>query len=80
MRNEIYIIPSVGCVNNVCMRLAKEAQSLVTGNLDGVASREILSILQTLHGEGKTLVMITHDDRIAASAPLQMRMENGRLE
>ena len=51
-----------------------------TGNLDGATTREILSVLQELHGEGKTLVMITHDDRIAAAAPLRLRMENGRLE
>ena len=50
-----------------------------TGNLDGVTSREILSILQQLHGEGQTIVMITHDDGIAAAAPRQMRMESGRL-
>ena len=36
IRNEIYIIPSVGCVNNVCMRLEKAAQPLVTGSLDGI--------------------------------------------
>ncbi|MBR2320600.1 MAG: altronate dehydratase [Clostridia bacterium] len=36
IRNEIYIIPTVGCVNNVCMRLAKEAQSLVSGTIDGI--------------------------------------------
>ena len=36
IRNEIYIIPTVGCVNNVCMRLAKEAQSLICGSVDGV--------------------------------------------
>ncbi len=36
IRNEIYIIPTVGCVNNVCMRLAKEAQKLVSGSIDGV--------------------------------------------
>ena len=50
-----------------------------TGNLDGVTSREILSILRQLHGEGQTIVMITHDDGIAAAAPQQMRMESGRL-
>ena len=50
-----------------------------TGNLDGVTSREILSILRQLHGEGQTIVMITHDDGIAAAAPRQMRMESGRL-
>ena len=36
IRNEIYIIPTVGCVNNVCMRLAKKAQSLVKGSIDGI--------------------------------------------
>ena len=50
-----------------------------TGNLDGVTSREILSILRQLHHEGQTIVMITHDDGIAAAAPRQMRMEQGRL-
>ena len=50
-----------------------------TGNLDGVTSREILSILRQLHKEGQTIVMITHDDGIAAAAPRQMRMEQGRL-
>ena len=50
-----------------------------TGNLDGRTSREILAILQELHREGKTLVMITHDDAIAAAAPRTLRMESGRL-
>ena len=36
IRNEIYIIPTVGCVNNVCMRLAKDAQKYVIGSIDGI--------------------------------------------
>ena len=36
VRNEIYIIPTVGCVNNVCLRLQKEAQKLVKGSIDGI--------------------------------------------
>ena len=36
IRNEIYIIPTVGCVNNVCMLLANEAQKLICGSIDGV--------------------------------------------
>ena len=36
IRNEIYIIPTVGCVNNVCIRLANEAQKLVQGSIDGI--------------------------------------------
>ena len=36
IRNEIYIIPTVGCVNNVCIRLANEAQKLVQGSIEGI--------------------------------------------
>lgn len=36
IRNEIYIIPTVGCVNNVCMRLASEANKRLSGSVDGV--------------------------------------------
>jgi altronate hydrolase len=36
IRNEIYIIPTVGCVNNVCMRLANAAQKYIKGSIDGI--------------------------------------------
>ena len=36
IRNEIYIIPTVGCVNNVCIKLEKEIQSYIKGSVDGV--------------------------------------------
>lgn len=36
IRNEIYVIPTVGCVNNVCMRLEKLAQKFVQGSIDGI--------------------------------------------
>ena len=36
IRNEIYIIPTVGCVNNVCMLLEKQAQQFKTGSIDGI--------------------------------------------
>ena len=36
IRNEIYIIPTVGCVNNVCMRLEKEARKYIKGSIDGI--------------------------------------------
>ncbi len=38
IRNEIYIIPTVGCVNNVCMLLEKQAQKYVSGSIDGIFS------------------------------------------
>ena len=36
IRNEIYIIPTVGCVNDVCIRMAKAAQEFVAGSIDGI--------------------------------------------
>ncbi len=36
IRNEIYIIPTVGCVNNVCMRLEREAKRYIKGSIDGI--------------------------------------------
>ena len=36
IRNEIYIIPTVGCVNNVCMRLEQQARKFIKGSIDGI--------------------------------------------
>lgn len=36
IRNEIYIIPTVGCVNNVCKRLETLSQKYITGSIDGI--------------------------------------------
>ena len=36
IRNEIYIIPTVGCVNNVCKQLEKTSQQYITGSIDGI--------------------------------------------
>ena len=36
-----------------------------TGNLDSKSSREIMDILRKLHTEGRTVILITHDDKIA---------------
>lgn len=36
IRNEIYIIPTVGCVNNVCKRLENLSQEYISGSIDGI--------------------------------------------
>lgn len=36
IRNDIYVIPTVGCVNNVCRRLETLSQKYVTGSIDGI--------------------------------------------
>ena len=51
-----------------------------TGNLDSKSSHEIMEILGKLHAEGKTVILITHDDGIAASAKRVIRIMDGKIE
>ena len=50
-----------------------------TGNLDSSSSREIMQILMQLNEEGHTLILITHDNSIAAQAPRIIRMMDGKI-
>ncbi|MGA1194088.1 MAG: ABC transporter ATP-binding protein [Kiritimatiellia bacterium] len=50
-----------------------------TGNLDSKTGKDILAILERLHDEGKTIVMITHDTEIARRLPRLLRINDGRL-
>ena len=50
-----------------------------TGNLDVASGREVMSILRELWREGRTLVLITHDPAIAASAPRVITISDGRI-
>jgi putative ABC transport system ATP-binding protein len=49
------------------------------GNLDSKATDEILQILEKLNQSGRTLIMVTHDDEMAARAGRVIRMEDGRI-
>lgn len=51
-----------------------------TGNLDSASSKEILQILKELHNEGRTVILITHDDGIAAQARRIIRIMDGKIE
>ena len=50
-----------------------------TGALDSHTGREVLGILQKLHRQGNTVVLITHDNSIAMQAPRIIRLEDGRV-
>jgi putative ABC transport system ATP-binding protein len=50
-----------------------------TGNLDSKSGAEILSVLQRLNAAGLTLVIVTHDPRVAERAGRLLRMRDGRF-
>jgi len=62
-------------VGNPSVILADEP----TGALDSKTGREVLEILQDLHKRGNTVVLITHDNSIAATAQRIIRLEDGRV-
>lgn len=50
-----------------------------TGNLDSQSGSSVMEILNGLHREGRTVVLITHDDRIAATADRVIRLQDGAV-
>ena len=50
-----------------------------TGALDSHTGREVLGILQKLHRQGNTVVLITHDNSIAVQAERIIRLEDGHI-
>jgi putative ABC transport system ATP-binding protein len=51
-----------------------------TGNLDSNSTKEIMDILKGLHKEGRTVILITHDNGIAAQARRVVRIMDGKIE
>lgn len=50
-----------------------------TGNLDSGSSKEIMGILKSLHEEGRTVILITHDNEIARQAKRIIKIIDGQI-
>ncbi len=50
-----------------------------TGNLDSAGSKAIIDLLVSLHDEGRTIIVITHNEEISAAIPRRVQMLDGRL-
>ncbi len=61
--------------NDPAVILADEA----TGNLDSKSGGDILQIFDELNAEGKTLIMITHDEGMADRTPRVIRLKDGQI-
>jgi putative ABC transport system ATP-binding protein len=62
-------------VNSPSLILADEP----TGNLDSATGREIMSILDALHDEGNTILLVTHEQYIADHASLRIELFDGMI-
>jgi putative ABC transport system ATP-binding protein len=62
-------------VTNPAIILADEP----TGNLDSASGEEVMARFHALHLQGRTIVLITHDAEVAALAPRQVHVRDGRL-
>jgi ABC-type lipoprotein export system ATPase subunit len=62
-------------VNEPLVVLADEP----TGNLDSAATLDVLRLFDHLHASGQTLVIVTHDERVAATADRIVSMRDGEL-
>jgi len=62
-------------INNPALILADEP----TGNLDGNAGREVMTLLRDLNHEGRTILLVTHDDGVAAYASREILLRDGRI-
>jgi putative ABC transport system ATP-binding protein len=63
-------------VNDPLLILADEP----TGNLDSRTGQEVLELIDTLNAQGKTIVLVTHDERIALRAHRVLHMRDGLIE
>jgi putative ABC transport system ATP-binding protein len=62
-------------VTNPALILADEP----TGNLDSVASADVMDIFSQVHRAGRTVVVITHEDEVAARARRVIRLRDGQI-
>ena len=62
-------------INRPSLLLADEP----TGNLDSVAAREVMSVLRERHEEGQTILLVTHDLRVASTADRVITMRDGAV-
>jgi putative ABC transport system ATP-binding protein len=51
-----------------------------TGNLDSKSAADVLALLDEVHAGGQTVVLVTHDHEVAARAPRQVRLRDGKVE
>lgn len=80
VRNEVWIIPTVGCVNDIAKKLVNDNQDLITGSVDGIYTfTHPFGCSQTGHDHNQTkklLAALTHHPNAGAILVLSLGCEN----
>jgi putative ABC transport system ATP-binding protein len=63
-------------INDPAVILADEP----TGNLDSASAKEIMEIFKSLHSQGRTIIVVTHDSSIARQAGRAIYLKDGRVD
>ena len=62
-------------INRPLLILADEP----TGNLDFKAGQDVMNLLEELHNDRRTILLVTHDDAVAAYASRELRLQDGEI-
>lgn len=68
----------------ICRALVGEPSLLLadepTGNLDSVTSQEMMNLFRQIHNQGQTILMVTHDPKVAAACQRRIEIKDGRID
>ena len=56
------------------------AEAYMTGNLDVETGQQIMEIFQKLESQGQTIIMVTHDQRVAVLAHQRVTLDRGKIK
>ncbi|EIL92693.1 abc transporter ATP-binding protein [Rhodanobacter sp. 115] len=70
----------VAIARSLLMRPALLLADEPTGNLDSKSTDAVLALVDEVHAQGQTIIMVTHDSDVAEHAERQIHLRDGRVE
>jgi putative ABC transport system ATP-binding protein len=70
----------VAIARSLLMRPALLLADEPTGNLDSKSTDAVLALIDEVHAQGQTIIMVTHDSDVAMHAERQIHLRDGKVE